>query len=155
VRVIVVLLFAAACGGSAKPEPAAPCNEAPPRTQKVANEADLDALRERFCECGEDRACHAAMIAELQTTLAPVWLAADFESKLEGCYIADGATRELQVLRDRACACRDVACAEALQRDFDAFLEKHKDTKGSQKQAEEVGKLAGEMSECLANAMQP
>ena len=35
----------------------------------------------------------------------------------------------------------------------DKFLEKHKDTKGSQSQAEKVGKLAGEMSECLAKAM--
>jgi hypothetical protein len=67
----------------------------------------------------------------------------------------DQAIADLEVLTKRACECGDTPCAEAVQKDFDLFLEKYKDTKGSQEQAEHVGKLAGQMAECLANAMQP
>jgi hypothetical protein len=72
---------------------------------------------------------------------------------LSGCGKADEAIKDLESLKKRACECKDTACATKVQEDFDKFLEKHKDTKGSQSQAEKVGKLAGEMSECLAKAM--
>jgi hypothetical protein len=63
------------------------------------------------------------------------------------------AIRELTVLRDRACACTDAECAEKVQADFDVFLEDHKDTQGSQSDAETIGALAAEMSGCLQDAM--
>jgi hypothetical protein len=78
---------------------------------------------------------------------------AAFLSLGAGCGKADEAIKDLEALKKRACECKDTECATKVQEDFDKFLEKHKDTKGSQSQAEKVGKLAGEMSECLAKAM--
>lgn len=66
---------------------------------------------------------------------------------------ADAAIAELQKLRSRACDCRTKECATATQLEFDKFLARHKDTSGSSEQATKVGGLAGELSKCLANAM--
>lgn len=70
-----------------------------------------------------------------------------------GCGKADEAIKDLEALKKEACECKDADCATKVQEKFDKFLEKHKDTKGSTSQAEKVGKLAGEMSECLAKAL--
>jgi hypothetical protein len=67
-----------------------------------------------------------------------------------GAACASSALGELETIKRDACACRDKACAERVQVDFDTFLERHKDTHGDQTQVEKVGRLAGEMSECLA-----
>jgi len=78
--------------------------------------------------------------------------------RIEGCVapinakLSDQAIVELTELRAAACACTAVACADAVQADFDAFLERHKDTKGSEEAAETIGKLAGEMAACLDTA---
>lgn len=69
-----------------------------------------------------------------------------------GCGKADEAIKELESIKKKACECKDAACAEAVQKDFEAFLKKHENTKGSQSQAEKVGKIASEMSECLMKA---
>jgi|RhiMetdeSRZDD1v2_1073273.scaffolds.fasta_scaffold1611526_2 hypothetical protein len=72
---------------------------------------------------------------------------------LAGCGKADEAVKELEGLKKRACECKDADCATKVQEDFTKFIEKHKDTKGSQSQADKVTKLATEMSECVAKAM--
>lgn len=71
---------------------------------------------------------------------------------LGGCGKADEAVKELEAIKKKACECKDAECANKVQEDFNKFLEKHKDTKGSQSQAEKVGKIASEMSECLMKA---
>jgi hypothetical protein len=65
---------------------------------------------------------------------------------------AAAALNELQQLRDTACTCHTPACADRVQQEFDAFLERHKDTKGSEASAKKVGALAAELSACLDSA---
>ena len=72
---------------------------------------------------------------------------------LGACGKADEAVTELEALKKRACECKDADCATKVQEDFTKFIEKHKDTKGSQSQADKVTKLATDMSECVAKAM--
>jgi hypothetical protein len=64
----------------------------------------------------------------------------------------DQALAELGALRTEACACTSPDCAATVQASFDAFLERHKDTVGSEEQAVLIGNLAKEMSACLAAA---
>ena len=71
---------------------------------------------------------------------------------LAGCGKADAALKDLEALKKKACECKDAKCAEAVEKDFEKFMEKHKDTKGSESQVEKAGKLAGEMMSCLAKA---
>ena len=153
-RVIVVLLFAAACGGSAKPPPpAAPCNTST-AAPKLASQAELDALADRLCQC-KDAGCRAAVAEDMKQAITTVERGADVFHTAQSCMGALPAIHEMTALRGRACTCTDAACAADVQAEFDAFLEEHKDTKGSQSQAEEIGKLAGEMAECLKAAQQP
>lgn len=76
--------------------------------------------------------------------------------RLEACSLADAmsqqAIADLTALRDTACACATPECADAVDAEFEAFLEKHEDTKGDQESAETIGRIAGEMSSCLAKA---
>lgn len=157
-RVIVVLLFAAACGGSAKtPPPAAPCNAgaAPKAAAPVlASQAELDLLADRMCQC-KDPACRATVVEDMKRTVTTVERGADVLDTALSCMGALPALKEMRALRGRACTCTDAACATDVQASFDTFLEKHKDTKGSQTQAEEIGQLAGELAECLKAAQQP
>ena len=62
---------------------------------------------------------------------------------------AQQAILDLKVLRRDACDCADAACAEDVQARFDAFLVDHERTQGNPAEAEEIGELAGQMSECL------
>jgi hypothetical protein len=71
---------------------------------------------------------------------------------LGGCGKADEALKELESLKKEACACKDAECAAKVQDKFGKFMEKHKETKGSESQAEKAGKIAEGMMECLVKA---
>lgn len=73
-----------------------------------------------------------------------------------GCGKADEAIEELEALKARGCACEQdadpMACADRVQQDFSTFMDRHADTKGTDRQVEQVAKLATELSECLTRA---
>lgn len=56
---------------------------------------------------------------------------------------------ELHGLRDDACACKDAACTDAVQKKFETLMEKYKDYKPEGTDAELAGKYAEGMMECL------
>ena len=132
--------------------------------------ARLDDVAEAACAC-KDAACAGNLFGGL---LPELWAASSLADKeqlyerirptwkrMEGCVapfedaMGAQAVVDLTALRDQACACTDAACADRVQADFDAFLMKHRDTKGSEEQAVLIGDLAGQMSACLDEARAP
>lgn len=59
----------------------------------------------------------------------------------------DGGLGDLKKLKDKACACKDMACATAVTNEM-ADLKEVKDT-------DEAKKVLGELTTCLTNAMIP
>jgi hypothetical protein len=61
-----------------------------------------------------------------------------------------GAVAEMRQLADRACTCReDHACTQQVHDDFAAWLARHRETKGTERQAAEVQRLIERLSGCL------
>jgi hypothetical protein len=124
-------------------------------------------MKERICAC-EDSDCaisaSAALLPEVTTLvsfpiegddLRDIYLrGAETQQCTDRWSASAQAFQELENLRAAACACTDAECAARVQADFDAFLEKHKDTKGSKEGAQKLGALAGAMAQCLNAAKQ-
>ncbi len=66
---------------------------------------------------------------------------------------ATGLVDDMRALRDQACACKDVACADQVQQGLTELANKHRDTKGSDAETEEVTSLAVTLTECLTKVM--
>ncbi|MCB9559206.1 MAG: hypothetical protein H6708_02215 [Kofleriaceae bacterium] len=62
------------------------------------------------------------------------------------------ALEALDALRGQACACRDGACADAVEADFEAFLNRYAGISGDQPDIDRAGQLAGELMTCLNRA---
>jgi len=119
----------------------------------MASEEELVAIEHRMCAC-RDRACIEAAVDELDHLIVTAKRGADLGASLEACLRHGGpAVTELTAIRDRACACADAECAHGVQAEFTAFIERHKDTKGSREQADQVTKLAGELKSCVDKAI--
>ena len=73
---------------------------------------------------------------------------------LTGCGGKAGeAIGEMKKLKDEMCACKDKACADRVTEDFAALGEKHKNTKATEAQIREAGKIAEEYGKCMMAAM--
>ena len=66
---------------------------------------------------------------------------------------ARAAIEKLDGFRAQACACEDKACADRVTEDFAALGEKHKNTKATEAQIREAGKIAEEYGKCMMAAM--
>ena len=60
---------------------------------------------------------------------------------------------DLRRVETASCACRDSDCANHVQAEFESWAKAHADTKGSQAEAEQAGKIAEHISECMVRAM--
>lgn len=145
----VVALALTAC---AKPA-AAPATVAQscPAAPRYLTAEDLKAMSERELACGADQACKQIVQAEYAD--AVVAMSTLFETSKAGSEKSGAALRELQALETQACACRDADCANRVQEDFEAWAERHADTKGSQAEADQAGTIAEHISECMMKAM--
>ena len=56
------------------------------------------------------------------------------------------ASKDIEKFADRACACKDAACADKVAADFGAWAKKNKDATGDQ---EKAAKAAERMGKCL------
>ena len=56
------------------------------------------------------------------------------------------ASKEIEKFADRACACKDAACAEKVAEDFGAWAKKNKDASGD---ADKAAKSAEKMAKCM------
>jgi hypothetical protein len=65
----------------------------------------------------------------------------------------DRALDELRALKRQACECPDADCANKVETDFEDWMRQQEDTKGSQREAEQAGKLATDIQECVAKAL--
>jgi hypothetical protein len=73
---------------------------------------------------------------------------------LTGCGGKAGeAIGEMKKLKDEMCACKDKACADKVAEKFAKMGEKHKDTKATETQMKEAGKVAEEYGKCMMKAM--
>jgi hypothetical protein len=132
VRLIPLVVLLVACAGSKpRPEPVQQC-PAPPR---IVTPEEVKAA-------GANRDAYDDAYIRLEDLLALS------EKKIRE------ALDELRVLETRACACPDAACATAIQEDFEAWARRHADTQGSQSQADEAGRIAEHISECMVKVMQ-
>lgn len=67
-----------------------------------------------------------------------------------GCDKGGKAAGEIEKVADKACACKDDACAKQVWGEFKTLMEKHKETKGDDKAIKRVEKAAAKAFECLA-----
>ncbi|MCA9679246.1 MAG: hypothetical protein H6709_22710 [Kofleriaceae bacterium] len=154
-----------ACG-SKPPAPAAPTALAPAEADFVAK---VEAIQQRICQC-KDPACNVeawqAVTELLKADASQIALGDGGAARTGRAFLAglqcgqaqeaakrDATSRaltELTELRDRACACTDVACADAIDTSFEAFMKRHQDTTGDEDSVQLAGRLAGEMMGCLA-----
>jgi hypothetical protein len=117
---------------------------------------DLDCTQHIFGHLGPELVAFAGYFVHNDPAMAETFQAR--AEKIEACVkpfsdaVANEAIADLTTLRDAACACKDATCADQVNAEFEAFLQKHADTKGDQAQAETIGALAGEMSACLETA---
>jgi hypothetical protein len=129
-KLLVLLAFLVACGGSKpRPEPVQNC-PAPPR---IVTPEEVKAA--------DDKSAYDDAYVRLEDLIA-----------IADRQIAE-ALEELRALDARACACVDAACAAAIQEDFEAWAWKHKDVKGSQAQADEAGRVAEHIRTCIVSVM--
>ncbi len=166
-----VVVFAVVLGACSKqaPKPMDP-NQDPAARAAIEK---LDGFRAQACAC-EDKAC-ADGVAEAREA----WLVASYgdvtlSTEQRGAGDAAGAAfdacvakaatpkadpgaveaiAEMAVLRDQMCACKDKACADRVTEDFAALGEKHKNTKATEAQIREAGKIAEEYGKCMMAAM--
>ena len=73
--------------------------------------------------------------------LLQITLALGLVSIVAGCH---DASKDIEKFADRACACKDAACAEAVINDFSKWAKDNKNARGDQdkatKAAERIGK---------------
>jgi hypothetical protein len=164
-----------ACGGTTPP-PAPPAPEPSEAERKLVAEAE--ALAADVCAC-KDLECLVAAVddrwaptfqeppidlvltdpgaaryarAYLGTSSCVRKLTGDAEAG-GGAGFSDAtnaAIADLTAIRDRACACKDLACTDKVMEDFMALGERHKDTKGSDRAVEQFKDLFEQMQECIA-----
>jgi hypothetical protein len=140
---------------------------AAPQAMGVIVRVKFEEQRDRACAC-EDYACLVAVAEEWDRLLATLGHVPGSQqtrdemtavnAEAQACFARGPEMRmqeavlDMKALRKRACECADVACADTVQRDFDAFLETYKDVPGTQTVAEQIGEAAGAMAKCLADA---
>lgn len=73
--------------------------------------------------------------------------------KKKGGGDAGEAVAKMTEFKDQMCACKDKACADRVTEDFAALGEKHKNTKATEAQIREAGKIAEEYGKCMMAAM--
>jgi len=61
------------------------------------------------------------------------------------------ALKDLGTISERACACKDVACAEKVMEDFNAWVDANQERVGSEREANAVQGLAQATQACLQN----
>lgn len=60
---------------------------------------------------------------------------------------------EFQALSDEMCACKDRACAEAVNKKFEGWLEENENASGSLEEQERAEQIAKSYTECMMTAM--
>ena len=65
---------------------------------------------------------------------------------------AGEAIGDMKKIKTEMCACKDAECAKKVSEKMDAMLKKHAETKATESQIKEAGKLMGEITECAAKA---
>jgi hypothetical protein len=137
---LLLVVLVAACGGGKKPCPAPPAR---------VTAQELTDLQNRICDCG-DAACVEGFRPELEALNIGFYEAATLYVAIDACSTGGRAVvEELRVLRDQACGCTDVACAEKVRVEYNALLERHKSTRSSARQADQIGLLATELAGCV------
>jgi len=135
---LFLLLLLAACGSPPCPKPA-------PRV----NAEEITALQNRICDC-KDAACVEGFRPELEALNIGFYQAASLYVAIDACSTGGRAVvDELHALRDQACACTDSTCTEQVRVAYADLLERHKGTKSSARQAEQIGLLATELAGCV------
>jgi len=125
----------------------------------------LDGIKERACTC-TDASCLAEAATDWDGVLAEFAHAPgspktrDAITKINAaaqlCFVrgfaraTEDALREMRALREVACACDDVSCAGVVERAFEKFIAKHKDTRGAENAMQSIFADANEMRECLS-----
>jgi hypothetical protein len=66
-----------------------------------------------------------------------------------GCDKGGKAAGEIEKVADKACACKDKACAQEVWKEFKTLMKKHKDTKGDDKAIKRTEKASQKAFECL------
>ena len=136
---LVVLVLAAACGGSK------PCPKPPERL----NAEEIARIQNAVCAC-KDAACVEEFRPVLDKINIGFYQAAALYVAIDQCSTGGRAViEELTALRDQACACTTPECSAEVVVAYDALLERHKHTKSSQGQATEIGLLATELAGCV------
>lgn len=137
--IVVVVVSAAACGGSA------PCPKPPERV----NAEEIALLQNRICDC-TDAACVEGFRGELEALDIGFYQAAALYVAIDACSTGGRAVlEELRAMRDKACSCTTEACVAEVRTEYAVLLEQHRDTKSSTRQAEQIGLLATELAGCV------
>lgn len=72
---------------------------------------------------------------------------------LAGC---SDASKEVEKFADKACACKDAACAESVQKEFLAWAEKNQDARGDEARAKKAGeRLMGCVMKAMGGGLKP
>jgi hypothetical protein len=146
-----VLVFVTACGADAGPT-RADCADFLDHARDLGRLASMDD-EEFVARC-------PAIVTRKQVRCG---LAADDVEAFDRCLDVetlvgktpqDRAMSELARLHDDACACKTAACAVQVERDFDAWVKRNTDLKGSERQAKHASKLTSELSDCIVKAEQ-
>ncbi len=165
-----LLTTLASCGG------ATPTRRVDPSPAEVAFVSAAEALQADVCGC-TDLSCLAQVVSDrweptfgaapdgLDLTDAGAARYARAYLGAQRCYKAyiDGPLRgeskaalaDVNVLRDRACACADQACLTEVTADFIALSERHKATKGTDRDVEQFKAAVDEMQACVAAVAAP
>jgi hypothetical protein len=108
--------------------------------------AELQDLAQREAAC-PDQACKDALAASMEGKLI------EFGEILDAAREPDAAAVaivELRAIKEFACKCHDADCVAMANASFEKWAARHQDTRGTDAQTEEAGRLGGEVSECLA-----
>jgi len=66
-----------------------------------------------------------------------------------GCDKGRKAAKEVEKMSEKACACKDKACAEATWKELKAVIEKHKKTRGDEEAQKRFATATGAAANCL------
>ena len=95
------------------------------------------------------RANHPAHLTHVLALLVVGALAACGGKKAPAHPVSDDPVLGMQDLRDRACACKDAACASAVGDQLNQFAAAHQDTKLDQAQGQAVDAAIADLDRCL------